>query len=88
VELFVAAILMFLVVIGFKARLSSLALALWLVFLNLTLNAWWQLPTGHPYREFSKFDFFQTLSIIGGLLLTFAHGPGQLSLDAYNKKQW
>jgi len=77
---------MFLVITGFKARQASLLLALWLLFINFNLNAWWKLPKESPYKEFAKFDFFQTFSVIGGLLLIFVHGPGNYSIDALTKK--
>jgi len=86
IELFIASLLMFLVITGFKARQASLLLALWLLFINFNLNAWWKLPKESPYKEFAKFDFFQTFSVIGGLLLIFVHGPGNYSIDALTKK--
>ena len=87
-ELCGATVLMCAVVVGFRSRPTTMALACWLAFINFTQYAWWQMPVTHPYREFLTFDFFQTLSVIGGLLLAFAHGPGRISMDAYNKKQW
>ncbi|KAI9017070.1 SURF4 family-domain-containing protein [Gaertneriomyces semiglobifer] len=73
------------VVVGFKAKYSAWMLVAFLSISNVVLNNWWNLHHNHPQRDFLKYDFFQTLSIMGGFLLLTNLGPGGLSMDEKKK---
>ncbi|KAJ3056836.1 hypothetical protein HK097_003719 [Rhizophlyctis rosea] len=73
------------VVVGFKAKWSAWMLVTILSIANVTLNNWWNLHHTHPQKDFLKYDFFQTLSIVGGFLLLTNMGPGGLSMDEKKK---
>lgn len=69
------------VVVGFKAKYSATFLVLLLSVSNIVINNWWSVHANHPQKDYLRFDFFQTLSIVGGLLLLVTTGPGGISMD-------
>ncbi|KAK3355051.1 SURF4 family-domain-containing protein [Neurospora tetraspora] len=73
------------VVVGFKTKFSSTLLVVILSIFNLLVNNFWTLHEHHPHKDFAKYDFFQILSIVGGLLLLTNTGPGQFSIDEKKK---
>ncbi|KAL2221105.1 putative cargo transport protein [Thermoascus aurantiacus ATCC 26904] len=73
------------VVVGFKAKWSAVLLVVILSVFNVLVNNFWTLHPHHPQKDFAKYDFFQILSIVGGLVLLVNMGPGQLSVDEKKK---
>ncbi|KAL7009664.1 ER-derived vesicles protein erv29 [Cystobasidiomycetes sp. EMM_F5] len=73
------------VVAGFKAKWSASFLVLLLSLFNIFVNNFWTVHSAHPQRDFLKYDFFQTLSIVGGLLLLVNLGAGSISMDESKK---
>lgn len=73
------------VVVGFKAKWSAVLLVVILSIFNVLINNFWTLHPHHPHRDFAKYDFFQILSIVGGLVLLVNMGPGSLSVDEKKK---
>lgn len=79
--------LMVCVAIGFKTKLSALFLVTYLFLANFYYNCFWMVRDQKALHDFLKYDFFQTMSVMGGLLFVIALGPGGVSVDA-RKKEW
>ncbi|OLL24394.1 Surfeit locus protein 4 [Neolecta irregularis DAH-3] len=84
------------VAVGFKAKFSATVLVMMLSVFNVLINNFWSVNTTHHTRDFLKYittkiitepryDFFQTLSIVGGLLMLVNMGPGGISVDEKKK---
>jgi len=72
------------VLLGFKAKAAGVLLLVLLAVGNMVMHPFWSVKP-HMY-DFTKFYFFQTLSVMGGLMLLILHGPGGLSVKLGSKK--
>ncbi|KAK6443414.1 ER-derived vesicles protein erv29 [Oleoguttula sp. CCFEE 5521] len=85
VVILIGAVACVMVAVGFKAKWSAIILVMILSVFNVFVNNFWTLHEHHPHKDFAKYDFFQILSIVGGLLLLVNMGPGQVSFDEKKK---
>ena len=81
----VGIIFIILVAIGFKTKLVSVIMVFWLTILNVAMHDFWSERTKSIKYDFKKYDFFQTLTVTGGLLQLIIHGPGTVSVDETKK---
>jgi putative oxidoreductase len=72
-------------VVGYRARLAALSLALFLVPTTLLFHAFWSAPP--EAAQMQTINFMKNLAIIGGLLYVVANGAGAFSLDALRARK-
>lgn len=82
-----AGFLLSLVVIGYKTKLSAVTLFIFLSIENMYLNDFFFHSSTENMYDFKKFNFFQCLTVIGGLLMLVVLGPGAVSFDGEDKKK-
>jgi len=68
------------ILLGFKARLGALALALFLIPVTLVFHSFWGLEGQAQMNQMQH--FMKNLTIMGGLWTLVAVGAGPFSLDA------
>lgn len=73
------------IVVGFQTKLAASVLTILLFVYNVFVNQFWLYLLSNSNRDFLKYEFFQTLSIVGGLLIIVNAGAGELSIDEKKK---
>ena len=68
-----------LLLVGFRARLAALALAVFCVVAAFVFHRYWSMPADNQMLDY--IFFWKDLALAGGMLMVFAFGPGRLSLD-------
>ena len=68
-----------LLLLGWKARWTALAMALFLVPATLLFHRYWSFEGSA--RAMQRIQFLKNLAIMGGLLMVSANGPGSASVD-------
>lgn len=66
--------------LGWQTRWAALALAGFTLLASLIFHAYWGVPA--EQRMVAQLMFMKNISVLGGLLVLAAFGPGTLSLDA------
>lgn len=74
-----------LIVVGYKTKVAAAVLTILLFGYNVFVNQFWKYLSFNANRDFLKYEFFQTLSIVGGLLIIVNAGAGELSIDEKKK---
>lgn len=66
-------------IVGWKARWAALALAIFTFFASIFFHNYWAMADAA--RMTNQLMFFKNVSVIGGMLIVLAFGPGRYSAD-------
>ena len=66
-------------VIGWKARWAALVVAVFTFFASILFHDYWTMAG--EAAQVNQLMFMKNVSVIGGLLMVFALGPGRWSVD-------
>ena len=67
------------IVSGWKTRYAALAMVVFLVVITPIFHGFWNVPADQAMMQ--QINFMKNLSILGGMLVLFAWGPGRFSFD-------
>jgi len=67
------------VLLGWKTRWAALAFIVFLIVITPIFHGYWAVPPAEAMAQ--QINFMKNASILGGMLLLFAFGPGRFSLD-------
>jgi putative oxidoreductase len=64
---------------GWKTRWAAVAMMVFLIVITPIFHAFWNVPADQTMMQ--QINFMKNLSILGGMIVLFAWGPGRYSLD-------
>ena len=64
---------------GWKTRWAAVAMMVFMIVVTPIFHAFWNVPADQATMQ--QINFMKNLSILGGMILLFAWGPGRYSLD-------
>jgi putative oxidoreductase len=68
-----------LLIVGLKTRWVAWALVLYTVVATAVAHRYWSYPADQAFNQMAH--FFKNLSLVGGLIMLAAFGPGPVSVD-------
>lgn len=74
------------VLVGYKLEISGAILLMLYLLHNVLNSAFWSV-SGSYVSQIMQYEFFQTLSIMGGLLMLILTGPGAISVDEMRSRK-
>ncbi|KAI5970002.1 ERV29 [Candida margitis] len=73
------------IIVGYKTKFAAAVMLALLFVYNVVTNQFWSYGGRDARRDFLRYEFFQVLSIVGGLLLVVNAGAGEFSIDEKKK---
>jgi putative oxidoreductase len=67
------------IIVGWKTRWAALAFIVFLIVISPIFHNFWAAPAEQMMAQ--QINFMKNLTILGGMLVLFAFGPGRYSLD-------
>lgn len=74
------------VLVGYQLEISGGILLILYLLHNILNSAFWAV-SGSYISQIMQYEFFQTLSIMGGLLMLILTGPGEFSVDELRSRK-
>ena len=68
-----------LIVFGWKARWAALAMMVFLLVITPIFHGYWSVPADQVMNQY--INFWKNVSILGGMFMLYAFGPGRFSAD-------
>ena len=65
--------------LGWKTRWAALAFVVFLIVVSPIFHGFWAVPPEQAMAQ--QINFMKNMSILGGMLVLFAFGPGRYSVD-------